>query len=60
MCVSVFYRLGQSERWLKIEVGRMEDRKWEKGVSLKSRGSDMITVLTVLWMKHPPLPSLSP
>lgn len=60
MCVSVFYRLGQSERWLKIEVVRMEDRNWEKGVRLKSRGSDMITVLTVLWIKHPTLPSLSP
>lgn len=32
--VHVFYRLGQSERWLKIEAGpRMEDKNWEKGVS---------------------------
>lgn len=39
VCMCVFCRWGQSERWLTIEVGpRMEDKNWEKGVSFKAEG----------------------
>ena len=42
--VRLWWRVGQRVRRLKIERGpRKEDKKWEKGVSLKVRGRDTIT-----------------
>lgn len=48
VCMCVFDRLGQSERWLKIEVGpKMEDKTGRK-VSVKQQRERHNTCLNVL------------